>query len=68
MGGRPGAFARPVVFSRAIEEHGPMKQNDRDEGDDRELPSLGWEERIEAAYLRIKAGLPPVPWLPNLPR
>src|SRR5688572_25596559 len=44
-----------------------MKHNDRDDGDDRETPSLGWEERIEAAYLRIKAGLPPVPWLPNLP-
>jgi hypothetical protein len=41
-----------------------MKQDDRD---DRERPSLGWEERIEAAYLRIKAGLPPTPWLPNLP-
>ena len=38
-----------------------------DDGDDREIPSLGWEERIEAAYLRIKAGLPPVAWLPNLP-
>ena len=34
---------------------------------DRETPDLGWEERIEAAYLRIKAGLPPLPWLPNLP-
>ena len=34
-----------------------MKQNDRDDGDDRETPSLGWEERIEAAYLRIRAGL-----------
>ena len=44
-----------------------MKQDDRDGGDDRKTPSLGWEERIEAAYLRIKAGLPPVPWLPNLP-
>lgn len=44
-----------------------MKQNDRDDGDDRDTPSPGWEERIEAAYLRIKAGLPPVPWLPNLP-
>ena len=44
-----------------------MKQNDRDGGKDRNTPSLGWEERIEAAYLRIKAGLPPVPWLPNLP-
>jgi hypothetical protein len=41
--------------------------NDRDDGDDRDTPSLGWEERIEAAYLRIKSGLPPVPWLPNLP-
>jgi len=44
-----------------------MKQNDRDDGEDRDTPSLGWEERIEAAYLRINAGLPPVPWLPNLP-
>jgi hypothetical protein len=35
--------------------------------DDRETPPPGWEERIEAAYLRIRAGLPPVPWLPNLP-
>jgi hypothetical protein len=35
--------------------------------DDREIPAPGWEERIEAAYLRIKAGLPPVSWLPNLP-
>jgi len=35
--------------------------------DDREMPSPGWEERIEAAYQRIRAGLPPVPWLPNLP-
>lgn len=34
---------------------------------DRGIPALGWEERIEAAYLRIKAGLPPLPWLPNLP-
>src|SRR5687768_13797688 len=41
-----------------------MKNDDRD---DRETPPLGWEERIEAAYLRIRAGLPPVPWLPNLP-
>jgi hypothetical protein len=41
-----------------------MKHDDRD---DREMPSPGWEERIEAAYLRIRAGLPPVPWLPNLP-
>jgi hypothetical protein len=41
-----------------------MKQDDRD---DRETPAPGWEERIEAAYLRIKAGLPPSPWLPNLP-
>jgi hypothetical protein len=31
-------------------------------------PSLNeFEQRIEAAYLRIRAGLPPVPWLPNLP-
>jgi hypothetical protein len=44
-----------------------MKHNDRDDGEDRQTPSLGWEERIEAAYLRLKAGLPPVPWLPNLP-
>ncbi|HEX9982156.1 MAG TPA: hypothetical protein VGF69_02735 [Thermoanaerobaculia bacterium] len=35
--------------------------------DDPETPSLDWEARIEAAYLRIRAGLPPVPWLPNLP-
>jgi hypothetical protein len=35
--------------------------------DDTEMPSPGWEARIEAAYLRIRAGLPPVPWLPNLP-
>lgn len=41
-----------------------MKQDERD---DRETPAPGWEERIEAAYLRIKAGLPPAPWLPNLP-
>lgn len=41
--------------------------DDRDDRDDRKTPSLGWEERIEAAYLRIQAGLPPVPWLPNLP-
>jgi len=41
-----------------------MKQDDRD---DRETPAPGWEERIEAAYLRLRAGLPPVPWLPNLP-
>src|SRR5436190_890306 len=26
-----------------------------------------WEARIEAAYRRIQAGLPPVPWLPRLP-
>lgn len=38
-----------------------MKRKDRDTTD------LRWEERIEAAYLRIKAGLPPLPWLPNLP-
>ena len=38
-----------------------MKRKDRDSQD------LGWEERIEAAYLRIKAGLPPLAWLPNLP-
>ena len=47
-----------------------MKHDDRDDDDDRddrEMPSPGWEERIEAAYLRIQAGLPPVPWLPNLP-
>ena len=44
-----------------------MKKKDRDDRDDPEKPSLGWEERIEAAYLRIRAGLPPVPWLPNLP-
>lgn len=38
------------------------------EHDDREKPPLNeFEERIEAAYLRIRAGLPPVPWLPNLP-
>ena len=42
-----------------------MKQNDCDDGEDRD--TLGWEKRIEAAYLRIKAGLPPIPWLPNLP-
>jgi hypothetical protein len=42
-----------------------MKHDDRD---DRETPALGGlEERIEAAYLRIQAGLPPTPWLPNLP-
>jgi hypothetical protein len=41
-----------------------MKHDDRD---DREMPSPEWEERIEAAYLRVQAGLPPVPWLPNLP-
>ena len=34
--------------------------------DDREITG-DWETRIEAAYLRIKAGLPPIPWLPNLP-
>jgi len=44
-----------------------MKHDDRDDRDDREMPSPGWEEKIEAAYLRIRAGLPPVPWLPNLP-
>ena len=44
-----------------------MKHDDHDDDDDRETPSPGWEERIEAAYLRIRAGLPPVPWLPNLP-
>jgi len=44
-----------------------MKHDDNDERDEREMPSPGWEERIEAAYLRIQAGLPPVPWLPNLP-
>jgi hypothetical protein len=43
-----------------------MKHKDNDR-DDPETPSLHWEERIEAAYLRIQAGLPPVPWLPNLP-
>ena len=37
-----------------------MKDEDRDITGD-------WETRIEAAYLRIKAGLPPIPWLPNLP-
>jgi hypothetical protein len=41
-----------------------MKHDDRD---DCETPSPGWEEQIEAAYLRVQAGLPPVPWLPNLP-
>ena len=52
-----------VVFSRVMRST-PMKH----EHDDRETPSLdGFEERIEAAYLRIQAGLPPVPWLPNLP-
>ena len=44
-----------------------MKQDDSDDRDDREIPVPGWEERIEAAYLRIKAGLPPAPWLPNMP-
>jgi hypothetical protein len=38
-----------------------MKRKDQD------TPDLRWEERIEAAYLRIQAGLPPLPWLPNLP-
>lgn len=38
-----------------------MKRKDRDK------TPLQWEERIEAAYLRVQAGLPPVPWLPNLP-
>jgi hypothetical protein len=41
-------------------------RNDRADRADREM-SPGWEERIEAAYLRVKAGLPPEPWLPNLP-
>ena len=41
--------------------------DDRDDRDHREMLSRRWEERIEAAYLRIQAGLPPVPWLPNLP-
>ena len=35
--------------------------------DDRDFPPSEWEERIEAAYRRIQAGLPPVPWLPRLP-
>lgn len=47
-----------------------MKHNDQDDRNDRkdrEMRSPEWEEQIEAAYLRIQAGLPPVPWLPNLP-
>ena len=44
-----------------------MKHDDNDERDEREMLSRRWEERIEAAYLRVQAGLPPVPWLPNLP-
>ena len=31
-----------------------MKHNE----DNKREPTPGWEERIEAAYLRIKAGLP----------
>jgi hypothetical protein len=44
-------------------------RNDREGREDREDREMspGWEERIEAAYLRLRAGLPPVPWLPNLP-
>jgi hypothetical protein len=38
-----------------------MKRKERDTTD------LHWEERIEEAYLRLEAGLPPLPWLPNLP-
>jgi hypothetical protein len=41
-----------------------MKRDDRDDRKDRKDR---WEEQIEAAYLRVQAGLPPVPWLPNLP-
>jgi len=43
-----------------------MKNDDGDDRDDRNT-SLDWEERIEAAYLRLEAGLPPVSWLPHLP-
>ncbi|HEX7151629.1 MAG TPA: hypothetical protein VF618_09095 [Thermoanaerobaculia bacterium] len=37
--------------------------------EDPELQSIrdDWERRIEDAYLRIRAGLPPEPWLPHLP-
>lgn len=43
-------------------------RDDRDARDDRETPPLDpFEERIEAAYLRTRAGLPPIPWLPHLP-
>ena len=58
MGGRPGAFARARSFPSAERI---MKRKDPDK------PDLEWEERIEAAYLRLEAGLPPHPWLPNLP-
>ena len=34
--------------------------------DDRDFPPEEWQARIEAAYRRLKAGLPPVPWLPRV--
>jgi hypothetical protein len=43
------------------------ERTDRNDRNDREMLSRRWEERIEAAYLRVQAGLPPEPWLPNLP-
>lgn len=34
--------------------------------DDRDFPPEEWEARIEAAYRRMKQGLPPVSWLPRV--
>jgi predicted CopG family antitoxin len=44
-----------------------MKRDDHDDHDDRKDRKDRWEEQIEAAYQRVQAGLPPEPWLPNLP-
>jgi hypothetical protein len=63
MGGKPGAFARPV-FAPARSRNMSMKRDDHNDRKDRKDR---WEEQIEAAYLRLQAGLPPEPWLPNLP-
>jgi hypothetical protein len=34
--------------------------------DDRDFPPFAWEERVKAAYQRMKQGMRPVPWLPRV--
>src|ERR1041385_2252158 len=58
MGGRrPGALRRARSF---LDEENAMDQDDRD------FPPSAWEERVKAAYQRMKQGIRPVPWLPRV--